>query len=106
MVVQELRPGLWRWTAPHLEWDRREVSCAYLEAADAVCLIDPLVPHGDEQRFYAALDRDVMRLALPVVVVLTNPWHLRSADVLAERYGGRILIGAEADLPGGLVAYP
>jgi len=29
MDVQELRPGLWRWTARHPEWDDREVSSAY-----------------------------------------------------------------------------
>jgi hypothetical protein len=105
--VQKLKPGLWRWTARHSEWDDREVSSAYVETADALCLIDPLVPRGEEEeRFFGALDRDVARVALPVAIVLTNPWHRRSADELAERYGGRVFVGVEGDLPGGLAAYP
>ena len=104
--VQELRPGLWRWTARHPEWDDREVSSAYLETADRVCLIDPLVPRGEEERFFAALDRDVERIERPVAIVLTNPWHRRSADELAQRYGAQVFVGVEGGLPGGLQAYP
>jgi len=104
--VQELRPGLWRWTARHPEWDEREVSSAYLEAPGAVCLVDPLVPGGEEVRFFEALDRDVERLGLAVAVVLTCPWHRRSADELAERYGGTIHNAMDGGLPGGLDAYP
>jgi Metallo-beta-lactamase superfamily len=104
--VNELRPGLWRWTARHPDWDEREVSSAYLETAEAVCLIDPLAPRGEEERFFGALDRDVSRLGLPVVVVLTNPWHRRSSDALAGRYDAQVLLGVEGGLPGGLHAHP
>jgi Metallo-beta-lactamase superfamily len=103
--VQKLKPGLWRWTARHPEWDARAVSSAYLETADAVCLIDPLVPRAEEERFFAALDRDVARLGLPVAIVLTNPWHRRSSGELAKRYGARIHVAGES-LPAGLEAYP
>lgn len=106
MEVQELRPRLWRWTARHPQWDDREVSSAYLEAPETVCLIDPLVPRGEEERFFAALDRDVERIDLPVAIVLTNPWHRRSADELAERYGAKVFVGVEGGLPRGLQAYP
>jgi hypothetical protein len=106
MDVRELRPGLWRWTARHPEWDDREVSSAYLEAPDAVCLIDPLVPAAEEERFFVALDRDVERIDRPVAIVLTNPWHRRSADALAERYGAMVFVGVEGGLPGGLQAHP
>jgi glyoxylase-like metal-dependent hydrolase (beta-lactamase superfamily II) len=106
MDVQELRPGLWRWTARHPEWEDREVSSAYLETADAVVLLDPLVPRGDaEERFFRALDRDVERLGFPVAVVLTNPWHRRSSDELAQRYDAHIHVAAEG-LPTGFDAYP
>jgi hypothetical protein len=105
LEVRELRPGLWRWTARHPEWDDRVVGSAYLEAPGAVCMIDPLVPHDEEARFFAALDRDVERLGLPVAVVLTNPWHRRSADVLVNRYGATVHIGCEGGLPGGLEPY-
>jgi glyoxylase-like metal-dependent hydrolase (beta-lactamase superfamily II) len=106
MDVRELRPGLWRWTARHPEWDDREVSSAYLEAVDVVSLIDPLVPRGEEERFFAALDRDVERIGSPVAIVLTNPWHRRSADELAQRYEAKVFVGVEGGLPGRLRAYP
>jgi glyoxylase-like metal-dependent hydrolase (beta-lactamase superfamily II) len=106
MEVQELKPGLWRWTAPHPEWDDAVVSSAYLEASGAVVLVDPLVPRGEEDRFCAALDRDVERLGLPVAIVLTNPWHRRSSTELSRRYDAQIFVGADGSLPGGLTAYP
>jgi predicted ABC-class ATPase len=62
----------------------------YFEAPEAVVLIDPLVPGGEEERFWTALDRDVERLGRPVVVLLTVPWHERSAVRVVERYSGRI----------------
>jgi hypothetical protein len=104
MDVQELKPGLWRWTARHPEWDEREVSSAYVETAEAIVLIDPLVPRDDEERFHRALDRDVERVAGVVRIVLTNPWHRRSSAELARRYGGTVHIAAEG-LPAGFEAY-
>jgi len=90
--------GLWRWTAPHPNWENwpdhereeREVGCVYYEAADATVLIDPLVPAGEEGPFFRHLDADVERRGLPVVILLTAEWHRRSADVLAARYDARI----------------
>jgi hypothetical protein len=103
MEVHELKPGLWRWAARHPEWDGRIVSSAYLETPDAACLIDPLVPRDEEERFFAALDRDVERRGLPVAIVLTNPWHRRSSDELAARYGAEIHVGGFLDsFPGGM----
>ena len=106
MEVQELKPGLWRWTSRHPEWEWRAVSSAYVETAEAVVLVDPLVPRGEEEeRFFAALDRDVERVGSPVAIVLTNPWHRRSSDELAHRYGGSVHVAGES-LPAGLEAYP
>lgn len=95
MDVQEIAPGLWRWTGFHEEW-RQDVGCVYLEAPDAVVLIDPLVPPEDEERFWAALDRDVERAARPVEVLVTVYWHTRSAARIAERYQARIRAHAKA----------
>ena len=63
----------------------------YYEAPDAVVLIDPLLPAGEEEEFLAYLDRDVERLGLPVV----DPPHRGVASsaartILRERYDGRI----------------
>src|SRR5262249_43223539 len=66
----------------------------------------PLVPRGEEGRFYEALDRDVARAGRAVAVVLSNPWHRRSADEVAERYEARVFVGVEGSLPAGLAAYP
>jgi hypothetical protein len=93
-----LADGLWRWTAPHPNWENwpgreheaREVGCVYYEASDATVLVDPLVPAGAEDRFLRHLDVDVERRGLPVVILLTAEWHRRSADELAERYDARI----------------
>jgi hypothetical protein len=87
--VQELAPGLWRWTAWHAEYGD-EVGCFYAEAGDATLLIDPLVPADDEERFLRALDRDVERRGLPLAVLLTTHDHARSAGELAARYGGEV----------------
>lgn len=95
MEVEKIAEGLWRWAAPHPAWTPesgwdREVSCFYYEGFEGLCLIDPLVPAGDEERFFKALDADVDRLGLPVSVILTVHWHERSAAVLQERYGAEI----------------
>jgi glyoxylase-like metal-dependent hydrolase (beta-lactamase superfamily II) len=99
MDVQELAPGLWIWTTPHPEWTPDErgpdgweapVTSLYHEAAEAVCLVDPLVPAepAERDRFLAALDRDVDRLGRAVAILVTVHWHVRSAPDLAARYPG------------------
>jgi hypothetical protein len=106
MDVRQLANGLWRWTAPHpnaADWPNwgppvpPEVGCVYYEAPDAVVLIDPLLPAGEEEDFLAHLDRDVARLGLPVSILLTAAWHERSAPVLRARYQAtdRIPAGVE-----------
>ena len=104
MNVAELAPGLWRWTAPHPDWKAgddwaQEVGCVYYEAPGATVLIDPLVP-PERDRFLEALDRDVERSGLPVAVLLTVPWHERSAAELVERYA------AADEPPDGVEAFP
>ena len=91
MEVQKIAPGLWYWLAPHPDWTPDEnwpegVLCAYYEAEDAVVLFDPLVPRGEEDEFWRALDGDVERLGLPVRVLLTAPWHDRDTMLVVERY--------------------
>lgn len=108
--MTRIEDGLWRWTTTHPEWSpgadwERDVGCVYWESAEAVVLVDPLVPvdQPERDRFLDALDRDVERLALPVVVLLTCAWHARSSEVLAARYRGQVLRRSDA-LPGGATA--
>ena len=91
MDVRELRPGLWRWTAAHPEWEHAEhwgpqVGSVYAELPDALVMVDPLVTQDDEDRFWEALDRDVERVGKPVHVLLTVHWHERSVAAVLDRY--------------------
>ena len=91
MDVRELRPGLWRWTAAHPEWEHAEhwgpeVGSVYAELSDALVMVDPLVPQDEEDRFWEALDRDVERVGKPVHVLLTVHWHERSVAAVLDRY--------------------
>jgi glyoxylase-like metal-dependent hydrolase (beta-lactamase superfamily II) len=105
--VDELAPGLWRWTAEHPEWKQGaewepEVACFYAETDAATLLVDPLVPVGaDTERFWSHLDADVERRGRPVAVLLTGEWHRRSTDEVAARYGALVHDGDE--LPGDVV---
>lgn len=114
--MQELADGLWRWTARHAEWHPGEwgaqVASFALDAGDVTLLIDPLVPAGDE----APLDALVRG---PVAILITIPYHTRSAESLSERYGATIhghpavakrlrtakLEPIDGELPGGARAF-
>jgi hypothetical protein len=69
--VEEIRPGLWTWTAPHPEWHEQPLVRSYAaEREGALVLIDPMSPPaslvaGGELR-----------------VALTCPSHARSAPEL------------------------
>jgi hypothetical protein len=110
MDVQELRPGLWRWTGSHPEWDHAEhwgpeVGSVYAELPEAVVIVDPLVPEDEEETFWSALDRDVERLGLPVWVLLTVHWHERSVAQVLERYTAKLWRPEEkGELPAGVRA--
>lgn len=114
--MQELADGLWRWTARHAEWHPGEwgaqVASFALDAGDVTLLIDPLVPAGDE----APLDALVRG---PVAILITIPYHTRSAESLSARYGATIhghpavakrlrtakLEPIDGELPGGARAF-
>jgi hypothetical protein len=86
--LNELAPGLWRWAARHPEWHPgrwgAEVGCYALDAGDVILLVDPLVPERSE----TLLDGIVG--ARPVAILITIPYHTRSAEPLRKRYGGTI----------------
>jgi len=94
MHLTELKPRLWRWTARHPDWtpeDRWEadVGCYAYVPPDlgTVVLFDPLVPAGDADAFWEALDGDVAHHGPPNVLV-TVDWHGRSGQAILDRYDG------------------
>jgi hypothetical protein len=108
----ELRPGLWRWTAPHPNWRPDadpgspadwppDVGCVACRTPGALVFIDPLVPGGAEEEFWAWADGIVRDHGEPVVVLTTIRWHRRSRDELAARYGASTS-RARAALPRGV----
>jgi len=110
MKVQELRPGLWRWTASHPEWEHAEnwgpeVGSVYAELPESLVVVDPLIPADEEETFWSALDRDVERLGLPVHVLLTVHWHERSVATVLDRYRATLWRPEESgELPTGVHA--
>jgi len=110
--VDLVAPGLWRWTAPHPDWEpadggpggwERDVACLRLDVPDGVVLIDPLASQ-EESGFWKELDRAVAGAGRPLTVVVTLHWHVRSAEELAARYDARVLaIAPVAERLGGVV---
>ena len=119
--MDEILPGLWRWTGRHPEWHPgefgAEVACYAVRTDAGTTLVDPLVL-DDAQR--EALDGVVQGT---VQIAITVPYHVRSTEELAGRYDGTIhghelcakrLAGrarftpAEPgdELPGGVVFHP
>lgn len=101
-MMEQLLPGLWRWTAPHPDWKPsetgspgdwdREVGCLRYEPAEPdapLVLIEPLVPPvgtPEADELWKELDTATGR-GQPVAIVLGNNFHHRSAPALMERYG-------------------
>ena len=94
-VVEELRPGLWTWTAPHPAWTpddggpegwKQDVRSYAYVADDVLVLFDPLSP-----------PEEIIGLAegRPVSILLTVHWHQRSAIDLAVGLGATVHAPAE-----------
>lgn len=90
-AIESLGEGLWRWTARHPEWHPStefgaEVACWALSHEGGTVLVDPLTPEDDDE-LYAELDALVEGAN---TIVVTIPYHVRSAEPLAERYGATV----------------
>jgi glyoxylase-like metal-dependent hydrolase (beta-lactamase superfamily II) len=85
--MDEIAPGIFRWTARHPEWHPgswgAEVASFAVREPGRTLLVDPLL--GDKQwaELDAVVDGDVQTL-------ITIPYHVRSAAEAAKRYGGSI----------------
>jgi hypothetical protein len=87
--VQELAPGLWRWTARHPEWHPgefgSEVGAFALKAGEETILIDPLLPPDPE----SVLDLIDDQLDGSLQILITVPYHVRDAEQIRRRYRKR-----------------
>jgi hypothetical protein len=113
--LQELRPGLLRWTARHpdaevdaepetpADWPPDVGSVVY-EARDAFVFVDPLVP-AERDAFWTSLDERVRGHGQRVVVLTTIAFHRRSRDEVVERYGASTSRARRA-LPAGVETFP
>jgi glyoxylase-like metal-dependent hydrolase (beta-lactamase superfamily II) len=85
-----LLDGLWRWTARHPEWHPgafgREVASFALDTGGRGLLVDPLLP-PDPAAVLALVDE---LAAGGADIVITIPYHVRSAEAIAERTGATI----------------
>ena len=94
-ALEPLDDGLWRWSARHPEWHPRtefgaEVVSWALREDGGTVLIDPLLPEeedGGGEAFAEALDAIVKG---EVTIVVTIPYHVRSAEPLARRYSAAV----------------
>ena len=79
MLGEELRPGLWRWTANYEEW-KHDVAAVAIASETELVLIDPLLVGEQWDQLERNLgDRDLH-------VLLTIHWHARSAGEIARRF--------------------
>jgi hypothetical protein len=109
-AMEELAPGLWRWTSIHpdaeenpqpgspADWPPEVGSVAYV-ADDTLVLIDPLVP--DE--VWPLLDE--LARDRRVLVLTTIAWHRRSREAVVERYDASTS-RARKNLPSQVVPIP
>jgi glyoxylase-like metal-dependent hydrolase (beta-lactamase superfamily II) len=79
--MQELRPGLWHWEAPHPQWESSEpwgpeVSSYAVDDGERLLLFDPIAPPSE---------LEVLAAGRHAAIVLTCPWHERDSRDLVER---------------------
>jgi hypothetical protein len=115
MHLEGIRPRLWRWTARHPEWRPgaqpgspadwpQDVGCVACLSGDALVVVDPLVPSGEEEAFWRWMD-DLAQRAAQVHAITTIKFHRRSRDEFVERYGASTSRAKDA-LPVGVPPIP
>jgi hypothetical protein len=89
--MEKLTEGLWRWTGRHPEWHPgnfgAEVASFAAQAGADTLLIDPLLPSEDEPGRGQVLETIDGTLGNRLAILITIPYHVRSAEELWRRYG-------------------
>jgi hypothetical protein len=96
--VKERVAGLWCWSAPHPKWTpghgwQRDVWAYCVDAEDAVVVVDPITPLGDEAR---QLDEWIANRQKPIVVALSRAGHFRDSAAFSRQYEASIYGDARA----------
>jgi len=90
--MEKLTEGLWRWTARHPEWHPgqfgAEVASFAAQAGDDTLLIDPLLPAERDPAREPVLAEIDGTLGDRLAILITVPYHVRSAEEIWQRYGG------------------
>jgi hypothetical protein len=126
----ELADGLWSWSTRHPEWHPgdfgSEVVSFAARTSEALLLVDPQLPAEESATVLALLDSEATA-AGRIAILITIPYHVRSAEPLWERYRAgqevsvhghaaarkrlRAAVGAFSpiepgrELPGGVIPY-
>jgi glyoxylase-like metal-dependent hydrolase (beta-lactamase superfamily II) len=101
--MEEIKPALWTWTAPHPEWTpeaegwEREVRSYAYDTRDSLVLFDPLVSVEDVEE---------LSHRRSVAVILSCRWHVRSSADLVDRLGATVHAPAATIAELGLDAVP
>jgi glyoxylase-like metal-dependent hydrolase (beta-lactamase superfamily II) len=95
MNPTETAPGLWYWTVAHPDWEQgddwpQQVAQVAYQADDALVLFDPLIPADDDATFWRFLEDQRENRDRPIRILLTAPWHQRSASTVAARLGAAV----------------
>ena len=112
MDPQELRAGLWRWTAAHPDWEPdatpespadwpREVGSVLYVTDHAAVIVDPLLP-PEPAGFLRWLDERVS--GRKVTCLTTIRFHGRSRAAIVARYGASTS-RARTNLPAGVETF-
>lgn len=101
MVGVILSDSLTWWMAPHPAWAPNsewpeEVGFATWRAGDVYVLIDPLVRDDLDPAAWEPFDRAAADAGDHVAVLLTAPWHERSARAVSARYNAPVWIHPRA----------
>jgi hypothetical protein len=119
--IRDVAPGLWIWRPEHPDWASEagwepHVTSTCVESGGEVAVLDALLPETGAEAVWARLDARP-----PTVAAVLKPDHVRSVDLIVERYGARPFgpslfwrddipetelepIEPGSELPGGLVA--
>ncbi len=92
--MNEIAPGIHKWTAPHPTWrTKAEEVISYALIDDGILVVvDPQLPAADDPRrapLLSALDA-LVGTASRLELLITIPYHTRSAETLYERFWSKV----------------